>query len=118
MDATVKKSAILCSHIRNPLNNVHRLRQILKNMFHLHYISEERTYSNNTKNNYNDRMIKIFYKCVCSNLNDYEITGIEKEIQTKTVQFEHYDDRVLLVSMNTRTEKANVRCNQSYFDIA
>ena len=72
---------------KEPSENVHRLRQMIKNIFHLHYISEEITYSNNTKKHYDDRMIVIFYEFTCSNLNDRERTRSERGQQTKTSQF-------------------------------
>ena len=60
-----------------------------------------------------DHMIVIFYKLTCFNLNFHEIKRVGKGKQTKTVKFELYEDRVFLVSINTRVEKANIRCNQS-----
>ena len=53
----------------NPLSNVRRLSQMLKNIFHLYCISEEIKFSNNEKN-YDNRMIVIFYEFVHANLND------------------------------------------------
>ena len=94
------------------MKNVPRLTQILKNIFHLNYISEEIKYSNNTKKYYDDRVIAIFYKFMHANLNDCKRARTEKGQQTKHHN-EHYDDLMLLFSMNTRTEKANNPCNQS-----
>ena len=65
---------------------------MLTNMIHMHHIREEITCSNNTKNNYDDRMIVILCKFTLSNLNDHERTRIEKGQQTKTSPFEHYDN--------------------------
>ena len=53
---------------------------------------------------YDDRAIIIFYEFACSNLNEYERTRAGKRKQTKTVKFEHCNDRIFLVSTNTITE--------------
>ena len=76
---------------------------MLKNMFHLHCISEEMKCSNDEKHHQDDRMVVIFYKFAYSNLNHHKITRVEKGKQTKTAQFEHCDDRMLLVFTHTRT---------------
>ena len=94
MTNTVKQSII-----RNPSDNVWRLRKMLKNMFNMNCISEEITCSK--KKNCSDHIIVIFYEFMCSNLNHCERTRTWKGQQTKTSQFEHCDYRVLLVYINT-----------------
>ena len=61
--------------------------------------------------NYDDRMIAMFYELTCSNLNDCERKRAGKG--KKTAKFEHCDNRMFLVSINTRIENINIRCNQS-----